>query len=154
MNRKVIISIVSLIVAVILFCIIWKIVENNEKYVQNTDTIKENNTLSLNEYGNIINISSEVTDECTAEWEEYNSEIQKKFEEVNSDLGENNTHYLLKNENGYIYVYYLDEKNVEYLYKRTTISVDYLSPEDVDDLDIGIEVVGSEELNKILEDFE
>ena len=69
-------------------------------------------------------------------------------------MGEETTHFLLKSENGYIYIYYLSENNEEILYKKTTISVDYLSPEDIDDLEAGIEVVGIETLNKMLEDFE
>jgi hypothetical protein len=61
---------------------------------------------------------------------------------------------LLESVDGYIFVYYLNDENEKYLYKRTTISVDYLSQEDIDDLEVGIEVVGSEDLNKMLEDFE
>ena len=47
-----------------------------------------------------------------------------------------------------------DDNDDEYLYKKTDISTEYLSQEDLDDLSGGIEVVGLEELNKILEDFE
>ena len=48
----------------------------------------------------------------------------------------------------------MDENNNEYLYKKTDISTDYLSEEDINDLKVGIEVVGLEELNKMLEDFD
>ena len=138
-NKKTLISIIGLIIAFILFGTILNFAVNkNSKKDKTTNISKENS----------------VKDECTEEWEEYNKELQEAFEEASSNLGEETTHFLLKSENGYIYIYYLSENNEEILYKKTTISVDYLSPEDIDDLEAGIEVVGIETLNKMLEDFE
>ena len=81
-------------------------------------------------------------------------EINSKIEEASNNLSEDDTNYLVKDVNGYIFVYYLDGDKNEFLYKRTTISTDYLSQEDKDDLEVGIEVIGIENLNKLLEDFE
>ena len=146
MNKKIIISIVALIIAFVLFGLIWKFITD-----KNTTT---DNSLYVTE--NVVNISEDegVLDECTEEWEEYNNELQSAFEEASSTIGEDTTRYILKSEKGYIVVYYLDKNNEEFLYRKTTISVDYLSPEDIDNLEKGIEVVGIDALNKILEDFE
>lgn len=95
-----------------------------------------------------------VSDECINEWEDYAQYVNEEVEETGSNIGEDDTRYVLKNEDNYIDVYYLDDNNDEYLYKKTDISTEYLSQEDLDDLNSGIEVVGLEELNKILEDFE
>ena len=95
-----------------------------------------------------------VSDECINEWEDYAQYVNEEVEETGSNIGEDDTRYVLKNEDNYIDVYYLDDNKDEYLYKKTDISTEYLSQEDLDDLNSGIEVVGLEELNKILEDFE
>ena len=114
--------------------------------MKNNDNKKEENVIS--EERKIINVSgNEVTDGFTKKEEN----ITKN---VSNDISEKETRYLLKSDKGYISVYYLDEKNNEYLYKKTTIAVDYLSAKDIDDLEIGIEVKGKKELNKMLEDFE
>lgn len=94
---------------------------------------------------------SEITDECIDEWEEY---VSEKIEEASNQVIEDNTHYILKDILGYIEVYCLDENNQEYLYKKTNIPTVYLAQEDIENLKKGIEVVGAEEMNKMLEDFE
>ena len=96
----------------------------------------------------------EVTDGCIEEWEDYEKYIGEKIEEASNRYIKDDTHYLLKDVWGYIEVYYLDEEDNEYLYKKTSIATDYLSKEDIDDLKIGIEVVGTEALNSMLENFE
>ena len=125
MDKKMCISIISLIIAIALFLIVWIMLENKDNKNEELS-----NNLKNEQVQNIVNISG-----------------SKKIED-------NNTHYLIKNENGYIYVYYLDKDNNEYLYKKTTISVNYLSDQDVEDLEIGIEVIGIENLNETLENFE
>lgn len=146
MNKKIWISIISFIIIICLFILIWNLVYNKEE--KSEDLV--NNILEENE----IEISEKVTDECIDEWKDYNMALTQEIEEASNNVVEENRHYLIKDVQGYIYVYYLDENNDEILYKKTTIATDYLSPEDIDDLEIGIEVVGIEELNKILEDFE
>ncbi len=143
MDKKIIISIISLVIVIVLFAVIW-----NLAIAKNESDLNSKDDLNVNESENILNISAfeAVTDECVIE--------EESVEDVNNSLSDDSTRYLLKSVNGYIYVYYLTDDNEEYLYKRTTITVDYLSQEDIDDLEIGIEVVGTEGLNKLLEDFE
>ena len=51
-------------------------------------------------------------------------------------------------------MYYINEKGEEILYRVTDISTKYLGEEDVKELQEGINVVGIQELNQLLEDFE
>ena len=150
MNRKMIVWIIVIIFSIAIGAIAYRIVR------------KPKDNISLNEITkNIVQISEieeskedEVTDECINEWNDYGEYISERVEEANNNLSEQDTHYLLKDVYGYIEIYYLDENNNEYLYKKTDISTEYLSEEDINDLKIGIEVVGIEALNKMLEDFE
>lgn len=138
-KAKIFIAIAIAIIAIIFFVVFRN--RNTERHKVNTE--------------NLVNIADneEIFDECTEEWEEYNNELQRAFEEASSTI-DNSTHYLVKSDGEFIKVYYLDENNENVLYKKTDISIDYLSPEDVEKLEKGIEVVGSESLNKILEDYE
>ena len=150
MNKKNFILGIIIVLAIIIGFITYKIVS------------KQQEEIGLNEITqNIVEISElaeqnedAVTDECLNEWDDYNEYIGKKVEEASNNLTEQDTHYLLKDVYGYIEVYYLGENNNEYLYRKTDISTDYLSQEDKEDLKVGIEVVGIEALNKMLEDFE
>ena len=150
MNKKNIILGIIIVLAIIIGFITYKIVSKQQEEIGLNETTQ-----------NIVEISElaeqnedAVTDECLNEWDDYNEYIGEKVEEASNNLTEQDTHYLLKDVYGYIEVYYLDENNNEYLYKKTDISTDYLSQEDKDDLKLGIEVVGIEALNKMLEDFE
>ena len=102
----------------------------------------------------IEEISEElVDDDCIAEWEEYEEYI-KELEQASSMYQNEETHYLVKAEDNYIVVYYVDDGKNNILYKDTGISIDYLGEEDVRNLKNGIDVYGVESLNKLLEDFE
>ena len=48
----------------------------------------------------------------------------------------------------------MNEDDEEILYKVTDVSIKYLSDEDRAELKKGIEVVGIEKMNQLLEDFE
>ena len=147
MDKKMCISIISLIIAIALFLIVWIMLENKDNKNEELS-----NNLKNEQVQNIVNISgSKKIEENTNQVK--NENIIKENPAQNY-VADNNTHYLIKNENGYIYVYYLDKDNNEYLYKKTTISVNYLSDQDVEDLEIGIEVIGIENLNETLENFE
>ena len=151
MNKKIIIWGIVFIVAVISVFIFYRIVNRKAEEI-----------ISLNETTqNLVEISEKseqnedaVTDECLDEWDDYNEYMSERIEQASSNISEQDTRYLLKDVYGYIEIYYLDENNNEYLYKKTDISTEYLSQEDIDDLEIGIEVAGIEALNKMLEDFE
>ncbi len=143
----------TILMGIILFLsfaiMIYQAVLSNKNKSKNLDEAKSKL------YENVQNREEEtVSDECINEWEDYAQYVNEEVEETGSNVGEDDTKYLLKNENNYINVYYLDDNDDEYLYKKTDISTEYLSQEDLDDLSGGIEVVGLEELNKILEDFE
>ena len=145
-GKKFLISMIGILIIFVLFATIWNF------FVKSTNN--ENGEISARE--NVIEISMEdsVTDECTEEWEEYNNELQTAFEQASSNITEDTTHYLIKSQNGYICVFYINKNNDELLYKKTSIPIDYLSEEDIANLEKGIEVIGNETLNKMLEDFE
>ncbi|MCI9064139.1 MAG: hypothetical protein HFJ17_06015 [Clostridia bacterium] len=146
MNKKIIISIVIVFIVMVLGFGIW-----NLKFRNNSVTENDNQ----NNLTNNVDISKEyIIDDCVNEWSDYAKYIQDNVELANNNIYDENTRYLVKDINGYIYVYYIDNENNEILYKKTEISTEYLSIGDLDDLEIGIEVVGSKQLNQLLEDFE
>lgn len=63
-------------------------------------------------------------------------------------------HYLIKEEDGKILIYLLDEDGNNSLLETTGIVTEYLEEEDISRLKEGIRVNGKEELNKALEDYE
>ena len=73
------------------------------------------------------------------------------YKEFNSNCGQ---HFVLKEDEGKITVYKINENNEEEVYEKTEISVEYLSETDKNKIREGIKVSGIEELNQLLEDFE
>lgn len=65
-----------------------------------------------------------------------------------------NEHYVLKELDGYIAIYTLDEQENATLKETTSILTAYLPEEDIQRLNEGIRVNGKEELNQALEDYE
>ena len=63
-------------------------------------------------------------------------------------------HYVLKQLDGVIAIYTLDENGNEILQEKTSIATQYLTQSDLDKLEKGIKANGKEELNSILEDYE
>lgn len=63
-------------------------------------------------------------------------------------------HYLLKENNGYIAIYKLDENDNASLLETTDISTQYLAEQDLKDIQSGIKIFTKKELNKTIEDFE
>lgn len=63
-------------------------------------------------------------------------------------------HYVLKEENGNVTIYKVDENKNETFYKNTDIATEYLADEDKEKLKSGIFVYSKEELNSAIEDFE
>ena len=63
-------------------------------------------------------------------------------------------HYMLKELDGYIAIYTLDEQDNPTLKEMTAIVTAYLPEEDVQRLKEGIKLIGKEELNQALEDYE
>lgn len=73
------------------------------------------------------------------------------YKEFNSNCGQ---HFVLREDEGKITVYKINENNEEEIYEKTEISVEYLSETDKGKISEGIKVNGIEELNQLLEDFE
>ena len=63
-------------------------------------------------------------------------------------------HYIVKEKDGYIAVYNLDSENNQNLKEVTEIYVQYLPEEDVELLKNGINVIGDNDLARVLADFE
>lgn len=83
--------------------------------------------------------------------EKYSSNDIILYKEFNSNCGQ---HFVLREDNGKITVYKINESNEEEVYENTEISVEYLSETDKIKISEGIRVNGIEELNQLLEDFE
>ena len=73
------------------------------------------------------------------------------YKNVNGKCGE---HYTVKDENGKVVVYNTKEKGEEVLYEETSISTEYLTENDVENIKKGIEIYGKQNLNSFIEDFE
>ncbi len=63
-------------------------------------------------------------------------------------------HFIIREENGTIVIYKVDENGEESLYDSTSISTEYLTTEDLLKIKNGIKVYGKETLSNIIEDFE
>ena len=63
-------------------------------------------------------------------------------------------HYILRDDEGMITVYLVDENNKEKLYERTSIPTQYLTQTDLLNLKNGVRIYGREKLNSMLEDYE
>ncbi len=63
-------------------------------------------------------------------------------------------HYVVKEHNGVIGIYIKNINGVQELQEDTEISTQYLPEADLENLKVGIEVVGKSNLNNLLEDYE
>ena len=63
-------------------------------------------------------------------------------------------HYVLKEKDGNIAIYILDENNNETYIETTEVSTQYLEEDDLNKIKDGIYIYSKKELNKVLEDFE
>ena len=111
----------------------------------------------LNEYMNIqekhVNLTKEEFQEQYLDWQvihfsEKEIVLLKKVDESCKQ------HYILKERNGHIAIYYIDEEGDIILRETTAIATKYLTELDIKKLKSGIRVNGLEELNSKLEDFE
>lgn len=65
-----------------------------------------------------------------------------------------NQHYLIKEHNGVLAIYTIDENGKITLKKDTEIQTMYLTEVDMEKVKQGIEAIGNMQLNSVLEDFE
>ncbi|MDO5557299.1 MAG: BofC C-terminal domain-containing protein [Clostridia bacterium] len=70
------------------------------------------------------------------------------------ELGLCGEHFVIRDDNGYVCIFKLDENGNEVLIEKTQVAVEYLPEIDYQKVKKGINVVGMQELNTILEDFE
>ena len=118
---------------------------NNDNMDQ---TIKD-----YNNQGNLA-VKGYVTDDCIYEWKDYAKTIEEDLKQASNISEDENTKYTIRNENNYVTIYKIEENGEEVLYKTTNINTKYLTDEDLEILNKGIEIIGREELNRLLEDFE
>lgn len=111
---------------------------------------------TTNEYVNIpekmVNATYDVLQKNYADWniEKFSSNeviLSKDFE------GECGEHYILRNVDGNIVVFKI-ENGIEEEYEKTDIAVDYLTETDKISFENGLKIYGKENLSQILEDFE
>lgn len=121
----------------------------------NLKSKKNNNENSVNVIEEEKEISNQyVTDECIDEWEDYATTVQDELLEASQNLNDENRHYILKEKDNFINVYYINEDKEEILYRVTDIGTQYLAQDDIKKLKEGIEVESLQNLNQLLEDFE
>lgn len=63
-------------------------------------------------------------------------------------------HYVLREKDGFIAIYTIDENDKETLKQITDIVTNYLPETDIYELEKGIKLIGNEQLNSTLEDYE
>ena len=132
------------------------------------ETISPNATLVMQKYykgcGHTIKTSIPIPQElvnCTKEqveaeyvgWDviSYSKDevvIYKEYEGICDE------HYYITDKDGYVAVYSLDENGNKTLKEVTSIATKYLTDYDLNRIKEGISVVGNDELNTTLEDFE
>jgi len=101
----------------------------------------------------IVNLNKEKVSEYYKDFSIDNFSSDK-IEVSRNAAGICNEHYVLRESDGFISINCKNDIG-EYIFKGLTdISVQYLPEEDLQKLQNGIEVVGRENLNKFLEDFE
>lgn len=112
---------------------------------------------TINEYidipQNLVNGTQEDLKKEYPNWEiqKYSSNEIILYREFNSNCGQ---HFILRNDDGKITVYKINEEMQEEVYEKTEISVDYLTETDKIEIQNGIRVNGIEKLNQLIEDFE
>lgn len=100
-----------------------------------------------------VNMTEEELKNKFQEWEiqKFTSTEIVLYKEVNEFC---NQHFLLKEQEGYIAIYKLNEDNTTEFFRMTEISTEYLAEEDLKQIKSGIKIYTEKELNKTLEDFE
>ena len=111
----------------------------------------------INKYEDIdvsaVNLTREEIQEKYREWnvEDFTSE-QIILENQKNEFC--NEHFNLRLTDNIICIYKIDEIGNEEMYKKTDITPEFLTQEDIIRLDNGIDVYGRESLTAVLEDYE
>lgn len=101
----------------------------------------------------LVNMTKEQLEKEYSEWkiEKFSENeiiLSKEYEE---QCGE---HYILRDNDGIIAIYKINDNGEEELLDETEIATEYLTQTDLIEIQKGLRVNGLEELNKILEDYE
>lgn len=111
----------------------------------------------INKYEDIdisaVNLTREEIQEKYREWnvEDFTSE-QIILENQKNEFC--NEHFNLRLTDNFICIYKIDEIGDEEMYKKTDITSEFLTQDDIIRLENGIEVYGKENLTAVLEDYE
>jgi len=141
MKDKVLLGIILLLIFVTCIGIGFYLTKINE--IHDNYTIGEVNIDNL-----------KVTDECVEEGKELIAVNSGKIVKEEQSDEAYNDHYVLREKDGKVVVYKLDEDDNEELYLDTEISSKYLPEVDKVSISNGIFVNGKEALNNLLQDFE
>jgi len=117
------------------------------KKCDHTITTRENVTNEM------VNLNKEQFAQLYSDWKikSFDNNQIVLYKEFNEECGE---HYVVKAESGSIVVYKITTGGELQLIKDTEISTQYLPQIDLDSLDQGVTLVGKEELNAYIENFE
>ncbi len=143
--NKVIITMIAIIVILSAIIIGMNIYKEQEYAKSNNQSNEEIIVADTNE--------EEIYDDCTDEAEVLEKEAE--ILQVNSNYEKEDVNkFVLRDYNGMIVVYKINEDGEEEEYNATDISVEYLTKEDQENLKNGITVTGIENMNQLLENFE
>ena len=100
-----------------------------------------------------VNLTEEEFQNRYSDWEiiDFSEKQVVLLKEVQESCKQ---HYVIREKDGNLVVYIINDDNVETLQQKTNISSEYLTEADLLKLKDGIRVNGLEELNSQLEDFE
>ena len=101
----------------------------------------------------IVNMTKEEVENYYTDWNV--TSFSKKEIIISKEVdGVCSEHYIVKENNGHISIYNIDENNAEHFVKNTEILTKYLPEEDQESLKNGIKIIGKKDLSIFLEDFE
>lgn len=101
----------------------------------------------------LVNMTEDELKEYYGNWtvKEFSKDTITLYKEFN---GICNQHYVLREKDGYVAIFTIDEEDIEHYIKSTGIAIQYLSEKDLENLKDGIKVFGNDRLQQALEDFE
>ena len=100
-----------------------------------------------------VNMTKEEIEKEYSDWQ------VEKFEKgevifLKNETGICNEHYVIRDKDGYVTIYNIDASGKEVLKEKTSIITSYLPDIDKKELREGIKIIGKDELNARLEDYE
>lgn len=114
-----------------------------------------NHTISTRENitKDMANLTEQEFANLYSDWDivKFGSNEVEIYKEFNDECGE---HYVVKSNEGVIVIYKIDKNGELIEIERTEISTKYLPDVDIQKLEEGVTLVGKEELNAYIENFE